>query len=113
MFGLYNYFCVLKFDENIKKLIDRNTTELNVLEKQFRVIKFKQGKEKNIIIKLTHAILDLQNMTDEYNIRIHLSNHFIQVSLMLELYIFETSILFNVIQTARVELIQPNLLKPK
>ncbi|KAF0746052.1 Envelope fusion protein [Aphis craccivora] len=45
--------------------------------------------------------------------RSFLAYHFIQINLILELYIAETDILFDVIQAAKVGLIHPSLLTPQ
>jgi len=66
-----------------------------------------------VVIKLIDAVKEINNMTIELNIKSYVSYHFIQAKLMLELYLSETSILFDVIQTAKLGLIHPNLLGPR
>lgn len=65
-----------------------------------------------MLINLSDPIRELKILTSELNIKNYLAYHFIQTNLILELYLSKTSILFNVIQIAKIGLIHPSLLKP-
>jgi hypothetical protein len=56
LFGLCDQFCILKSNSNVQKLAASNQTEVNVLERQLRVIKLNQDKGELVIINLTDAV---------------------------------------------------------
>ncbi|XP_060855486.1 uncharacterized protein LOC132933186 [Metopolophium dirhodum] len=112
IFGLCDQFCVLRHNANVKKRIDTNTSEVNDVGKQLRVIKLEDEHERGpaVLIDLNDAIHQLTNMTNELNIKSYLAYHFFQTNLVLQLYLSETTMLFDVIQAAKVGLVHPSLM---
>ncbi|CAI6360479.1 unnamed protein product [Macrosiphum euphorbiae] len=78
LFGLCDQFCVLHHNANVKKLIDANTSEINDIGKQLRVIKLQDEHDKgpDVLIDLGDAIKQLTNMTNELNMKSYLAYHF-------------------------------------
>ncbi len=113
LFGLCDRFCIQRTNTVVNKLIDGNNTEVNFIEKQVKVIKLERDEGPDVLISIHKDINELRNMTSEANMRSFLAYHFIQINIILELYIAETDILYDVIQAAKVGLIHPSLLTPK
>ncbi|KAF0703471.1 Envelope fusion protein, partial [Aphis craccivora] len=113
LFELCDRFCIQRTNTVFNKLIDGKNTEVNFIEKQVKVIKLERDEGPDVLISINKDINELRNMTSEANMRSFLAYHFIQINLILELYIAETDILFDVIQAAKVGLIHPSLLTPK
>jgi len=65
-----------------------------------------------VLINLSYTIRELKKSTSELIIKNYLAYHFIQTNLILELYLSKSSILFNVIQMAKIGLIHSSLSKP-
>jgi len=101
MFGLCDQFCVLNYNANVKKLTDTNYSEINDVGKQLRVVKLEadRGKGPSVVIDLGDAIQQLTSMTNELNIKSYPAYNFFSD----ELYLSEIIMLFDVIQSAKVE----------
>ncbi|KAF0769130.1 Envelope fusion protein [Aphis craccivora] len=115
LFGLCDRFCVQKTNADFSKLTDSNNTEVNILEKQVKVIKLDRDKGPVVQdrVNVINDLKKLRNMTSEINKRSFLVYHFIQTNLILELYLAEINILFDFLQTANIGLIHPRLLTPR
>ncbi|KAE9523117.1 hypothetical protein AGLY_016485 [Aphis glycines] len=114
LYGLCDRYCVFKSNKNIEILHGSNDTEINDIKQQLKIVKLKQEEDKIVLLKtLDFLKTDISSMTEESNIKNYISNYFIQVSLMLQLHLSATDILFDVIQSAKIGLIHPSILKPK
>ncbi|KAE9542584.1 hypothetical protein AGLY_002495 [Aphis glycines] len=114
LYGLCDRYCVSKSNKNIEILQGSNNTEINDIKQQLKIVKLKREEDRVILLKsLDFLKADINGMTMENNIKNYVSNHFIQLSLMLQLHLSATDILFDVIQSAKIGLIHPFILKPK
>jgi len=71
-----------KTNADVNKLTDSNSTELNILKKQVKVIKHDRDEGPEILINVTNDLKEMRNMTSKANMKSFLAYHFIQINLI-------------------------------
>lgn len=86
--------------------------QLKIIEQQIKIIEIKQ-QQNELKLKNTDIVLgDIKNTTVSQTLQNIISNHFNVANLVLTKFIYETNILIEIIQMAKIGQVHPSLISP-
>lgn len=118
LFGICDELCLAKSQSDIEILRVPTIREYKLLEKQIKILRVEierdEGRLYNMREKLnTDLNITLVNFTNEIQIKNHVTNSYLKLSLLLTQYMIEANTIFEIIQFAKLGQIHPKLVSPE